>query len=139
MPPGRNMDDWMTILRSGQWRLNFSLSAEGKARYFGEFLPLLNQTKLNVLKERDDDSWYLVYVGTRPAAQRMGLAKKIIQHVTAIADREGRATYLENSHSTNLPFYQRMGFERARKIYLQRDHEAIELDIMIREPVVDRT
>ncbi|KAI9871372.1 MAG: hypothetical protein M1830_002974, partial [Pleopsidium flavum] len=60
MPPGKNMDDWCTILRSGLWRLKYRLSAEGKQRFFHEFLPLLHDTKHNVLAERDADSWYLV-------------------------------------------------------------------------------
>jgi len=135
MPPGKNMDDLVTIMRSGMWRLYYQLSVEGKARYFDEFFPLLHQTKLNVLRERDADSWYLVYIGTKPSAQKMGLAKKLIDHVTAIADRQGRAAYLESSHATNISYYRKRGFEVVKKIYLQRDHEPIELDIMVREPV----
>ena len=78
MPPGENMyadlcppklfkgrlltrflrrDDWITIFRSGMWRLNWQLSTEGKKRFFDEFLPLLHDTKAQVLAERDDDSW----------------------------------------------------------------------------------
>ena len=45
MPPGKNMDDWFTIARSGMWRLWFKLTAEGKKRYFGEFMEVLHQTK----------------------------------------------------------------------------------------------
>src|ERR1700733_13334075 len=42
MPPGKNMDDYLTMLRSGMWRLSYKLSAEGKKRFFTEFLPLLH-------------------------------------------------------------------------------------------------
>lgn len=45
MPPGKNMDDIFTILRSGMWRLSYQLSREGRKRFFDEFLPLLNDTK----------------------------------------------------------------------------------------------
>ncbi len=82
MPPGKNMDDWLTILRSGMWRLQFQLSAEGRKRFFEEFLPLLHETKEEVLGERDNQSWYLVYIGTRPESRGKGYAKKLIQHVT---------------------------------------------------------
>lgn len=82
MPPGKNMDDWCTILRSGLWRLNYKLSAEGKKRFFHEFLPLLHDTKHNVLAERDDESWYLVYVGTKASARGKGYARKLIEDVT---------------------------------------------------------
>jgi len=45
MPPGKNMDDWFTIVRTGMWRLWFKLTAEGKKRYFGEFMEVLHHTK----------------------------------------------------------------------------------------------
>jgi len=65
LPPGKNIDDALTILRSGMWRLNYRLSGEGRERFFKEFLPLLSSTKAEVLGEKDDQSWYLNYVGTK--------------------------------------------------------------------------
>jgi ribosomal protein S18 acetylase RimI-like enzyme len=87
MPPGKNMDDWWTILRSGLWRLLYKLSREGKKRFYSEFLPLLHHTKKEVLKERDDKSMYLVYIGSKPSARGKGYAKKLIQHGVAIVSR----------------------------------------------------
>ena len=84
MPPGSNMDDWYTILRSGMWRLNYKLSREGKTRFFTEFLPLLHDTKLEIMGDRDDDSWYLVYIGTKQAGRGKGYARKLIDHVTSM-------------------------------------------------------
>ncbi|KAK3070319.1 hypothetical protein LTR53_010670 [Teratosphaeriaceae sp. CCFEE 6253] len=135
MPPGKNMDDYLTICRSGMWRLNWQLSAEGKKRFFEEFLPLLHDTKSQVLAERDDESWYLVYIGTRPSGLRKGYARKVIEHVTRRTDAEGRACYLESSHEINRIIYGKMGFELKKNIYLQRAEEHVELDIMVREPV----
>src|SRR4051812_36343423 len=111
MPPGQNMDDMWTILRSGMWRLNYRLSSEGKRRFFNEFLPLLHDVKHGVLGERDDESWYLVYLGTRPSAQGKGYARKLIEHVTKQADRDGRACYLESSNPINPAIYRKFGFE----------------------------
>ena len=82
MPPGANMDDWCTLFRSGMWRLNYKLSTEGKRRFFGEFLPLLHDTKAEVMGARDDDSWYLVYIGTKVESRGKGYARKLIEHVT---------------------------------------------------------
>lgn len=84
MPPGSNMDDWCTIIRSGMWRLNYKLSSEGKKRFFTEFLPLLHHTKQETLGTRDDDSWYLVYIGTKTAGRGKGYARKLIEYVTRI-------------------------------------------------------
>nr|OQO17604.1 hypothetical protein B0A51_14668 [Rachicladosporium sp. CCFEE 5018] len=138
MPPGENMDDTLTLLRSGMWRLNYQLSPEGKTRFFSEFLPLLNDTKLQVLgPEVDADSWYLVYIGTRSTGRGKGYARKVIEHVTGQADREGRACYLESSHAVNRIIYGKMGFELQKNIYLQRAKKHVELDIMVRQPRVD--
>ncbi|KAE9973458.1 hypothetical protein BLS_001581 [Venturia inaequalis] len=137
MPPGQDMDDLITTFRSGMWRLNYKLSPEAKIRFFTEFLPLLGSTKTSVLgPARDLDSWYLVYIGCIPSARGKGYARKLIDHVTAIADAEGKPCYLESSAAVNMIIYGKMGFEVRRKVYLQRAEEHIELDIMVREPKV---
>ncbi|KAF2103113.1 hypothetical protein NA57DRAFT_33178 [Rhizodiscina lignyota] len=138
MPPGKNMDDMLTIFRSGMWRLQYQLSNEGKRRFFTEFLPLLHDTKTKILGARDEESWYLVYIGTKVAARGKGYARKLITHITDIADSEGRACYLESSNDVNPIIYGKMGFEIKRKIHLQRAEEDIELDIMVREPKGER-
>lgn len=136
MPPGQNMDDYMTLFRSGLWRLNYRLSPEGKRRFFNEFFPLLHDTMHATLGERELETWYLVYLGTRPAGRGKGHARKLIEHVTRMADREGRACYLESSNATNPAIYRKFGFEERRTIHLQRAQKNISLDIMVREPAV---
>lgn len=69
----------MTLLRSGMWRLYFTLSAEGRKRYFEEVLPLLHDTKASVLGDRDADAWYLVFLGTKPNSQGRGYAKRLLE------------------------------------------------------------
>lgn len=82
MPPGKNIDDWWTILRSGMWRLYFQLSSEGRKRYYDELLPLLHETKAEVLGEQDDNAYYLVYLGTKPHARGRGYAGKLLRAMT---------------------------------------------------------
>ena len=82
MPPGKNMDDYTTMFRSGMWRLRYQLSAEGAHRFFQEFLPKLHESKAAALGKDDDNSWYLVYIGTKPGAQKNGYAKALIEMVT---------------------------------------------------------
>ncbi|KAI7656913.1 hypothetical protein KC318_g12106 [Hortaea werneckii] len=137
MPPGKNMDDYLTILRSGLWRLKYQLSPEGQKRFFSEFLPLLHTTKTQVLGPQGDiESYYLVYLGTRPLGRGKGYARQVVEYVTARADREGRKCYLESSHVVNREMYRKWGFEVRKNVYLQREREHVELDIMVREPVV---
>ena len=75
------MDDLWTIFRSGMWRLWYKLSKEGKKRFYDEFLPLLHDTKHHVMAERDDDSYYLVYLGSKKSARGKGYANKLIAHM----------------------------------------------------------
>ncbi|KAL8947547.1 MAG: hypothetical protein Q9222_006182 [Ikaeria aurantiellina] len=134
MPPGKNMDDRLTMFRSGMWLLNYKLSNEGKSRFNAEFLPLLHRTKEEVLGALDNNSWYLVYLGTKPAARGKGYARMVIEYVTKQADAEGRVCYLESSSSKNPPFYRKMGFETIKTIQLTRGPAPVELDIMVRYP-----
>ena len=152
LPPGKNIDDWVTIVRSGMWRMQFSLSTEGKERFFNEFLPLLSRSKTEILADRDHHSWYLNYIGTKASARGKGYARKLIEHVTKLvsrtpwsscitltwhqADEEGLPCYLESSHDINLIIYGKMGFELRKQIYLQRATENYRLDVMVREPKV---
>lgn len=86
MPPGTDMDSYLAMMRTGVlWKglaAFLKLSKEGRIRMFKEFLPLLGNTKIEVLKERDPSSWYLVYLGTHSRARGRGLAKKLVTKVT---------------------------------------------------------
>ena len=76
------MDGLKARLRGGmqKWNLGKKLSPEGSTRFFSEFLPRLHDVKHDVLREHDNNSWYLVYVGTRPQSRRRGYARKLIEH-----------------------------------------------------------
>ncbi|TVY35904.1 putative N-acetyltransferase [Lachnellula occidentalis] len=136
LAPGTNVDSFWTLLRSGLWRLYYKLSAEGKTRFFEEFFPLLHDTKQDVMGERDDDSYYLVYLGSKPSARGKGYARKLIQHMTSKADIENKAMYLESSSETNLPYYKKYGFLHKLDITLERGPRPIKLHIMVREPEI---
>ncbi|KAG4223168.1 hypothetical protein PC116_g28360 [Phytophthora cactorum] len=135
MPPGKEMDDWLTVCRSGMWRLYYQLSAEGRKRYYKELMPVLHDTKAEVMGDRDNDCYYLVYLGTKPSGQRRGYARKLIEQMAAKADAEGRAMYLESSSEKNTAYYKKFGFEFKKDIYLGIDCKSpVRLSIMVREP-----
>ncbi|KAF2862466.1 hypothetical protein K470DRAFT_280997 [Piedraia hortae CBS 480.64] len=136
MPPGAENVGLLDTIRSGMLRVKWALSKEGHKRYFDEFMPLLHDTKAQVLAERDNSSWYLVYIGTRPCSRGRGYARRVIEYVTQQADEEGKACYLESSSRANCDFYRKRGFEFKKEIYLQRAEKQVRLDIMVREPVM---
>ncbi|KAI2637127.1 hypothetical protein GGS26DRAFT_588675 [Hypomontagnella submonticulosa] len=135
MRPGQEMDDWLTVVRSGMWRLYYQLSAEGRKRYYNELLPVLHNTKVETMGDRDNETYYLVYLGTKPSGQRRGYARKLIEDFAAKADSEGRAIYLESSSERNNAYYKKFGFEPKKDIYLGADSKSpVRLTIMVREP-----
>ncbi|KXX77938.1 Puromycin N-acetyltransferase [Madurella mycetomatis] len=134
VPPGKHLDGWWTQIRSGMWRLYFQLSSEGKKRYFQEIPPLLHATKAAVLGERNDDAWYLVYLGTKPNSQGRGFASRLLRDMMARADAEGRPMYLESSSQANVAYYEKFGFEVKRDVFLERGPAPVRLSIMVREP-----
>ncbi|KAL9102960.1 MAG: hypothetical protein Q9163_001947 [Psora crenata] len=136
MPPGKNMDDWITVIRSGMYKFLYKLSKEGRKRFFDEFLPLLHNTKVEVMKEHDQNSWYLVYLGTKPGSRGKGYARTLIEHTTRQADAENRLCYLESTNVANLKLYNRLGFESQTQISLTRGSKPVHMEIMIRQPIL---
>lgn len=128
MPPNTQMDDTLTFLRSSFWR--FTLITAKRHQSFKTPFPLLHQTKAGVLGARDNDSYYLVYIGTKEASRGQGLATKMVANVARRADKEARAMDLEKSHGSKVGFYAKMGFEIKKKIVL--DDGRIELDALVR-------
>lgn len=74
-------DSWTTF-RSGMWRLWFQLTAEGRRRY-NEEMTVLGEVKEEVMGDRDNECYYLVYIGTKPNARGRGYAGKLIRDMIA--------------------------------------------------------
>lgn len=138
LAPGQQMDDWWTSLRSGMWKLYYQLSAEGRRRYYDEMLPVLDQTKEDIMGERNEECYYLVYIGTKPNAQGRGYAGKLIRDMVAKADAEQRPMYLESSTERNNGYYAKFGFEVKHHVVFEGGPEPITMWIMVREPQTPR-
>ena len=55
--------------------------------------------------------WYLAILGVEPDAQGRGLGAQLMQPLLDRCDTDGTDAYLESSKESNIPFYQRFGFE----------------------------
>lgn len=55
--------------------------------------------------------WYLVALGVRPDAQRMGLGTRLLEPMLDLADSDAVPCYLESSNRANVGYYRRFGFE----------------------------
>ncbi|RCI09424.1 hypothetical protein L249_3751 [Ophiocordyceps polyrhachis-furcata BCC 54312] len=144
-PPGKFMDDWWATFRSGTWRLAYQLPAEARKRFFDELVPALHDTREKTMGARNDDTYYLGYIATKPSARGRGYASKLIRAMTQKAtdgrklpwfqaDVENRPMYLESTSSDNNGFYAKFGFETKSLIELKRGPVPVRLFCMVREP-----
>lgn len=60
---------------------------------------------------------YLWFIGVNPELQGKGLGSALFQEIEA-QNKTQLPTYLETSTETNLPFYQKLGFEVYREVDL---------------------
>ncbi|VBB77424.1 Conserved hypothetical protein [Yarrowia lipolytica] len=135
LPPGEEADDWWTALRSGGWTLPYKFGKEGRIRYFKEYLPKIDEARERHLKPEDAyNVWYLGYLGTLPSARGKGLSRKLVEHVTNIADKQGLYCYLESTKLTNQVIYERFGFDLRETFYLTRAETPVPVQFMIRAP-----
>ena len=82
---------------------------------------------------RDRPFYYLSFLGTRADSRGKGIGMGLLAELTALADREGQATYLESSNPGNNRRYERLGFE-AHGSFTTPD-ELHTVTTMWREPV----
>ncbi len=55
--------------------------------------------------------WYLPLIGVDPTREAKGYGSALLKHALAQCDDEKQLAYLESSKPSNLPLYERHGFE----------------------------
>ena len=58
-----------------------------------------------------DPSWYLAVLGTDPQFRGRGVARKLLERTLERCDVEGLPAWLETTEDSNVPLYERFGFE----------------------------
>lgn len=86
-PPGKFLDGWWTTLRSGTLGLVCQIPVETSRRCFSELGPALHRTRKETMGARNNDTYYLGYIGTKPCARGKGYASALIR---AMADKACR-------------------------------------------------
>jgi len=60
--------------------------------------------------------WFLPLIGVDPSCHRQGLGTALMQYGLVARDRDGKLAYLDSTKLSNIPFYERFGFELVGKI-----------------------
>lgn len=101
MAPGQWKIGGLELL--GQLPMLFRIGAEAPRA-----LGLLSQVEK---AHPEEPHWYLAVLGTVPEHQGKGIGSALIGPILQKCDDEGVPAYLESSKESNIPFYQRHGFE----------------------------
>jgi GNAT superfamily N-acetyltransferase len=101
-PPGGLRTSWLRGL----------LSMPSYARAFGPYLRNAGQVEELMAKNHPHEPhWYLAVIGTDPAAQGGGIGTVLMNSRLEACDRDQLPAYLESSKESNLPYYERFGFD----------------------------
>lgn len=133
--PFVDVEDTVTMARSGYLRFSWLTGAEGRQRVFNELFPLLHNTQHEIVG--DVPTYTLVYVGSTPEAQGKGNLRAMFEFMfEEYIDRDQALAYLESSAMTNIPIYERFGFKQVRDIYLGQkgEEDSARMDVMVRQP-----
>lgn len=95
-----------------------------------ELMQKMNSTRERFLGDRKD-VWYVQSMLVHPDYQGRGIAKRLLNHAMAGADRDGQDVYLEGT-AAGQPLYLRCGFEPLEDISIMNG--ACVIKAMIRHP-----
>jgi ribosomal protein S18 acetylase RimI-like enzyme len=93
-------------------RLPVEMGADATARFFSVLAMADEPHRRDVRR----DHWWLMVLGVAPEAQGRGLARALIEPAMQRADAAGQQCYLETANPANIPFYERLGFQRITEI-----------------------
>jgi ribosomal protein S18 acetylase RimI-like enzyme len=110
-PPGKWQTSPLSLVRAMP-QLVFALSTR---------IPITLRTIAKVEKVHPrDPHWYLAVLGTDPMWQGKGVGSALLAPVLERCDKTATGAYLESSKESNIPFYNRHGFEVTGTIDLPR-------------------
>ncbi|MCI0703140.1 MAG: GNAT family N-acetyltransferase [Planctomycetia bacterium] len=108
LPPGREWPSEWAFMPVGAISLAWRLGWRG-TRLLKRLERGFDDTRAKHIGKRPH--WYLYLLGVRPEMQRKGLSRAVLQPLFEIADRDKLPIYLETMTETNVPIYQKLGFE----------------------------
>lgn len=77
----------------------------------GAFFRAVTVGELTAKCHPPEPHWYLTILGTEPECQGQGIGSTLLRSTLRSCDETGALAYLESSKESNLPFYERHGFQ----------------------------
>jgi ribosomal protein S18 acetylase RimI-like enzyme len=105
--PGKTSPSLGGMIRTGMLTMPLKFGWSG----FQRFNAVISHTERLHKQFAAEPHWYLWGLGVEPSQQGRGLGSRLVQPVLSQADVAGQPCYLETQNESNLPFYQKHGFE----------------------------
>ncbi len=107
LSPGNTTFTFGRMLQTGMLAMPFAFGWAG----FERFMNLNDYAEKAHKQSVSGEQWYLLGLGVEPSKQGQGIGGMLIQPILARADVSGLPCYLETVNESNLPFYEKHGFQ----------------------------
>jgi ribosomal protein S18 acetylase RimI-like enzyme len=94
-------------LKTVLWDIKLAVTAIGLDRELGI---LKRETKIKEFHPKEPFC-YLWFIGVFPEHQKKGIGSQLLQEIIEDSENKGKDIYLETSVLSNIPWYQKFGFE----------------------------
>lgn len=110
LPPGKRVDNYLTLLPAGLHNLLWEVGLKGCRRMLFEFPGKTDAAKKRGLKGHKR-YYYLFFAGTSPECQGRGLGSTMLKALQARAAKEGLPVWLESTTEKSMRVYSKCGFK----------------------------
>lgn len=123
------LDSFATLMESGYDEVWYNYGDEGRDKVFKGMLPLLHDSCKRIIESRPQfegkGMFTLVYLGSLAKARGRGNLRKMFDFMfeNYIDCTPNSISYLESSSPTNIPIYNKFGFQFAENIMLGSKHK----------------
>lgn len=105
--PEHTTPSWTQMVRVGLLTAPFTLGWSATRRML-RFMQFITDCRMRTM---GGPHWYLACLGVQPDHQGQGLGAVLVQHGLQRIQSSGVPGYLETAKESNLPFYQKHGFQ----------------------------
>jgi GNAT superfamily N-acetyltransferase len=119
MPPGKRLDNPLTMIPAGMFGMLLNVGFAGVFRAIFGYEGTCNASKRECRSEsgqRMGRHHYLQIIGTDSSARGQGLASSIIEEFKPVAVQDGLPVWLEATTVKSMQTYSTLGFETVKEL-----------------------
>ncbi|KAF2502972.1 hypothetical protein BU16DRAFT_612550 [Lophium mytilinum] len=118
LPPGKNVDNPLTLVQSGLFGVLWNLGIKGVWRMTHEYASKPATLKSRTLETHSKKAYYIFNLGTKEEYRGNGLSTHLIHHYQSLAAATNAPIWLEATTAYSHNLYTKLGFHTAGEIVL---------------------